>query len=383
MNPRLAELAPSLIRALNARKRPGDVDLGLGEPTFRPDPAPFDEASAWVRDHGLPYSPNAGFGELREAVAAYHGFPCGTAAANAVITVGSEEALYLALKTLADPARDEVLLVEPGYLAYAKLCLLEGIPHRAVALSPEDGFAPRAETVLAAMRPETRVIVLNAPANPTARVWPEAELRALADGLAARRGPPVRVVADEVYRELWYGDAPPASMARLHPHTVTLGSLSKSCALTGLRLGWLVGPEEAVAAAVKVHALVNTAAGTFGQRVAMSLFARPDALSAHRPRYAERRALLLELLAAHGISHAPVEGAFYVFVRLPSALAGDSLGAAEGLLEAHRVVTVPGIAFGAAGEGWLRLSWVAEPDALRAGIERIARFFAEAEGAAA
>lgn len=376
MNPVLDGIAPSIIRAINARKRPGDIDLGLGEPTLRPDPRPFDAATAWVREHGLPYTANAGLPELRARIAAYAG-GAGASAENAIVTVGSEEALYLALKAAIDPARDEVLIVEPCYLAYPKLCALEGIRHRLVALDGADGFCPSAARVLDALGPDTRMIILNSPNNPTGRVWPASELRALADGLAARGGEPVRVLSDEVYRELYFGAEPPVSIAALWPHALVAGSLSKSNALTGLRLGWLVGDAKTIAAATKVHQLVNTAASTYSQVVAMEVFADPAGLAAHRAHYAERRALLEGLMREHGLGYAPVEGAFYCMVRLPERWAADSMGAAEALLERHRVLATPGTAFGESGEGWMRLSWVAEEDALRQGIERIARFFGE------
>ena len=377
MNPVLDGIAPSIIRAINARKRPGDIDLGLGEPTLRPDPRPFDAATAWVRTHGLPYTANAGFTELRARIAAYAGLPHQAAAENAIVTVGSEEALYLALKATIDPARDEVLIVEPCYLAYPKLCALERIRHRMVALDPADGFRPSAARVLEALGPDTRMIVLNSPNNPTGRVWPEAELRALADGLAARPGEPVRVLSDEVYRELYFTPAPPVSIGALWPHALVAGSLSKSNALTGLRLGWLVGDAKTIGAATKVHQLVNTAASTFSQVVAMEVFADAASLAAHRAHYAERRALVEGWMREGRLAFAPIEGAFYCMVRLPERWAADSLGAAEALLERHRVLATPGIAFGGSGEGWIRLSWVAEVDALRAGIERIAALFQE------
>ena len=374
MNPVLGTIAPSLIRVINAKKRAGDIDLGMGEPTLLPDPAPFEAALRRVRDEGLPYTPNAGDPALRAAIAAYFAFPGMAAAENVCVAIGSEEALYLAIKAVLDPARDELLVVEPAYLAYEKIAALEGVRTRAVRLSADDDFRPRAAAVLDALRPETRMIALNSPCNPTGRVWPEAELRALAEGLAARPEP-VYVLCDEVYRELYYGDARPPSMAEVHPYTLVAGSLSKSNALTGLRLGWLIGPKDEIAAATKVHQLVNTAASTFSSHVALEIFRAPEMLSAQRPLYAEQRALLLQLLARHGIAHAPVEGAFYCFIRLPAHLGHDSLAAAERLLETERVVTIPGIAFGRAGEGWLRLSWVASADALAAGIERIARFY--------
>lgn len=377
MNPVLDGIAPSIIRAINARKRPGDIDLGMGEPTLRPDPRPFEAATEWVRTNGCPYTANAGDAGLRARIAAYHAFPDRGAAENVCVTIGSEEALYLAIKAVVDPARDEVLIVEPCYLAYPKLCALEGVRHRMVALDPADGFRPDAARVLDALGPDTRMVILNSPNNPTGRVWPEAELRALADGLAARPGQPVWVLSDEVYRELYFGAAAPVSIGALWPHSLVAGSLSKSNALTGLRLGWLIGDAKPIAAAVKVHQLVNTAASTFSQVVAAQVFADAANLAAHRPHYAGRRALLARWMEEHRLDWLPPEGAFYCMVRLPERWRSDSLGAAEALLERHRVLATPGVAFGDSGEGWMRLSWVAEEDTLRQGIGRIAELFAD------
>ncbi len=367
MNPHLAEIPPSLIRAINARKRPGDIDLGLGEPTLRPNPRPLEEALEWVRENGCPYSPNAGFPELREAIVARYGMP----GMSACVTVGSEEALYLSVKTLLDPARDEVLIPEPCYPAYPKICTLEGVRSRTVGFDAESGFAPRAEVVLEALGPDTRLLILASPANPTGRVWPEGELRALAAGLSERQGPPVWVLSDEVYRELFYTPEAPLSLAQLYPHTVMAGSLSKSCALTGLRLGWLIGPAEVITRAVTAHGLLNTAAGTIGQRAALAVFREPALLEEHRPLYAARRRVLLHAAEEYGVHLVAPEGAFYAMVHLPRERA------AERLLEEHRVVTVPGHAFGSSADGWLRVSWVAPNAALVEGLRRIGEFGSE------
>ena len=373
MNPLVTAIPPSLIRAINARKRADDIDLGLGEPTLRPDPAPFHAAAAWVAEHGCPYTGNAGDEELRERIVARYGAGRFTGAAEACVTVGSEEALYLAIKGLLDPARDEALIVEPCYLAYPKICAMEGVPHRMVALSGDDGFRPSAERVLAQVRDSTRLIVLNSPGNPTGRVWPAEELAALARGLHGRERP-VYVLADEVYRELYYTPEPPPSVARWHPHSLIAGSLSKSSALTGLRLGWLIGPEEVIAAAVKVHQFVNTAASTYSQRVALEIFREPARLESHRRWYRDARGSLLAAATRFGVTVVEPEGAFYALARLPEPLGGDSLAAAERLLEQERVVTVPGRAFGESGEGWLRLSWAGPPDVVSEGLRRIGEF---------
>ncbi|HEY9722433.1 MAG TPA: pyridoxal phosphate-dependent aminotransferase [Oscillatoriaceae cyanobacterium] len=365
MNPILEQIPPSLIRALNAQKRPGDIDLGLGEPTLKPDTAPFEAALDWVRENGCPYSPNAGQPALREAIAAHYRYLELSHAENVCVTVGSQEALYLAIKALLNPATDEVLIVEPGYPAYAKICQMEGVRVRTVTLSPERGFAPDAEAVLEAVGPATRLVLIASPANPSGRVWPESELRKLAEGLS-RFPTPVQVLIDEVYRELVY-DAPYVSMATLYPHTIVVNSLSKSNALTGLRLGWLMAPAAQMGAIVKVHQFVNTAASTFSQRVALAVFERPDSLSAQRPFYAAQRERLMNRLA--DIPYVRPDGAFYCLIRLPEP---NSLTFARRLLEEAHVVAIPGVAFGA--EGFVRVSFAAQPEALEEGLTRLVTF---------
>ncbi len=379
MNPLIASIPPSLIRSIAAKKRAGDIDLGLGEPTLPPDVSAFEAAVEWTRTNGSPYSPNAGFTELREAIAGYvFGLSAiaptsGAAdAANVCVTIGSEEALYLAIKTVVDPARHEVLIVEPCYLAYLKLCMLEGIRHRMVALSAEEGYRPKASVVLDALRPDTRLVILNTPCNPTGRIWPEQELARLADGLADRGGDVVYVLADEVYREIYHGSEPPASISSHHPHTLIAGSLSKSSSLTGLRLGWLAGPADVITPAIKVHQFVNTAASTFSQRVALEMFRSPGELGRHRSHYASSRNELVSVAKGEGLALIPPEGTFYGFIRLPEPYASDSVAFCERLLESQRVVTVPGRAFGDSGEGWLRVSWVSDDATVAEGLRRIA-----------
>lgn len=359
MNPRFANVEPSLIREVNARKKPGDIDLGLGEPVLRPDMGPLERALAWLGENGCPYTANAGDPALRAAVAA----ALQVEASRVIITHGSQEAVYLAIRAAIDPARDEVLVVEPAYPAYARICEAEGIPVRRAALSADDGFAPRAQPVLEALTERTRLVVLSSPCNPTGRTWPRAELAALAAGLPVG----CRVLSDEVYRELWYGE-PPVSMATLHDDTIVAGGLSKSHALTGLRVGWLVCPPELVGSALRAHQLIATAACTYSQRTALELLSA--GLPSHRDIYAARLPALQAALAENGLRAVHPDGAFYCLVRLPDGL--QSLPTALRLIDEHRVVTVPGVAFGASCEGWLRVSWVSEPATVAEGLRRVA-----------
>src|SRR5450755_2753155 len=243
-NSRLLKIAPSGIRAIHDRRRATSLDLGIGEPSLKPDIAPFEAAVEWVREHGCPYTSYAGLPELRELVADVYGGKFCRAADNVCVTNGSQEAIFLAIKTLAEPGRDEVLVPNPGYPIYHKVCELEGIAWRSVDFAAADAFTPRADAILAALQPQTRLIVLASPANPTGAVMPPSEVAALARGLSARPGPPVYVLVDEVYRELTYTTEPYKSLADEYPYTVTVTSISKSCALTGLRMGFLIAPVE-------------------------------------------------------------------------------------------------------------------------------------------
>jgi len=284
-------------------------------------------------------------------------------------TTGSQEAVYVAIKTLLDPARDELLVVEPAFPAYAKMAQLEGVAHRAVALAEEDGFAYDVDAILEAIGPRTRVIVIGSPANPTGRVLRDADARRLAEALLARDGEPIWVLHDEIYRELTYIDDP-GYVARYYPYTVVANSLSKSNALTGMRIGWLLAPDSVIDTLVKTHAWVTSTASAFGQRVAYEIFGEPGAIEEQSAWYRTQREGVLRVLDASGLRYVPIDGAFYVCVRLPNG--GDSIAAAYELVEHRGVAAIPGRIFGPSLEGWLRLSWVAPIDDVAAGLRRVA-----------
>ncbi|MBV8066902.1 MAG: pyridoxal phosphate-dependent aminotransferase [Candidatus Eremiobacteraeota bacterium] len=364
-------IAPSLIREVSSRKRSSSIDLGLGEPSLLPNRAHFDAAMNYVTERGVKYTPNAGDAALRDAVARHYAYPAMAGAGNVCITVGSQEAMYVAIKTLLDPARDELLVVEPCFPSYQKMATLEGVPIARVAMREEDDFGVDAERIAAAVGERTRAIVVCSPCNPTARVISSVAAERLARALERRAGEPVWIIHDEIYREQSFVDDV-AELARIYPHTIVTNSLSKSNALTGLRLGWLLGPADFIEQAIKVHAWVTSCADTFAQRVALHVFESPGGLEEHADWYRERRVALLEALAHSGLRYITPEGTFYACVRLPSG--SRSRNAAEELIERYDVVAIPGIAFGECMEGWLRLSWVSSPDRVAAGINRIAEY---------
>ena len=368
MNPAIVGVAGSTIRELAGLRTPTSIDLGLGEPTVFPQQRFIEAAARETGAFGMRYTPNAGDLALRELIAAHYAYPGMSDARNVTLTTGSQEALYVAIKTLLDPSRDEILVIEPAYPAYAKIAELEGIAVRSVGMGADTGFAYDADRILASLTPATRMIVIASPANPTGRVIRRSAMGRLAAGLLARGGAPVWILADELYRELTYVDDP-GHAAELYPYTIAINGLSKSNALTGLRIGWTIAPLPLADELTKVHAWISSTASTFGQRVARGIFSEPGALSEQAGWYRSQRVAVLDVLRASGATFLEPEGAFYVCIALPQG--ADSLAAAYRLLEEHDVVTMPGRIFGATLEGWLRLSWVAEIDAFRAGLARI------------
>ena len=372
-NARLSAIEPSAIRALHDRKRPTSIDLGMGQPTLHPDIAPFEAALGWVREHGSPYAPPGGLAELREAVARVYGGYYHTTASNVAVLNGSQEGIYLTIKALCDPEKDHVLITDPAYLSYRRCCQLEGVTCRCVTLSADDGFAIHADALLDALTPATKLIILGSPANPTAAVMDEREVRRLARGLAQRKGPPVLVAVDEVYRELTFTDKPYATLLDHYPHSIALQSLSKSCALTGLRVGFVIGPSAVVDAVVRAHSLIMLNVNMFAQRVALDIMRNPERLHAHHPWYVTQREAFMNAAAANNLRITRPQGSFYSLLALPEVWS-SSEAAADHLLERYDVVTIPGAIFGDAAEGYLRLSWVADAAALAQGLERIATF---------
>jgi aspartate aminotransferase len=365
MNPRVLEIPSSLIRSIAAKKKATSIDLGLGEPSLAPNMEHFTFAMEVVAKHGIKYSANAGNHELREAIARYYHYPDMHRAANVCVTTGSQEAMYVTLKTLLDPAKDELLVVEPAFPAYVKMATLENVAVRSVTMREEDDFAIDAGRILEAIGEKTRAIVICSPCNPTGRILSRAEAELLVRGLAKRGGAPIWLIHDEIYREQTFTtDA--AYLAELYPYTIVTNSLSKSNALTGLRLGWILAPHAFIEQAVKAHAWVTSCADTFAQNVALHVFTTLEGVR-------ERRAVAAALRASR-LRSIPIDGSFYGCVRLPEGV--GSLDAATELIEKYDVLAIPGAAFGPAFEPWLRLSWVAPVDSVREGIARIEAYCA-------
>jgi aminotransferase len=348
------------------------VSLGVGEPDFT---APWPARSAAISglERGkTSYTANRGMLELREAIAEdgrRHGREYDPEG-EVLVTTGVSEALDVAIRALLD-AGDSIAIPQPGYVSYVPCARFAGVAVVDVPTTAEEAFALTPEHLAAAGAGDADALLLCYPNNPTGAVMDEDELREVA---AFAREHDLAVISDEVYSDLRY-DADHVSIATLpgmRERTVVLDGFSKAFAMTGLRLGYALGPPEAIAAMTKIHQYVMLSAPTTAQHAAIEALesCRGDVVEM-RGTYDRRRRYVLARLDEMGLDCFEAEGAFYVFPEVPG---GDAEAFAEDLLHEAGVAVVPGTAFGEAGAGHVRMSYATGMDELRTAMDRIEEF---------
>lgn len=376
VTPHAAQMPRSGIRrVMDAAWASGKPFIGLhvGEPDFSPPDHVVAAAERAYRDGDTHYVPNAGVPELTRALSAkllaQNGID--TEPANVIVTAGGAQALHLALSlTLA--AGDEVLIPDPGWPNYRMaIGLLQAIPVE-YALRPEDGFVPRLDDLERLVTPRTRVLIVNSPSNPLGTVLSAEVLRGLVR-LAERHG--IWLLSDECYDALTYG-VPHVSPATFDRTGVVLSafSFSKTYAMTGVRVGYLVCPPAAAPVAAKLQEPMIACVNAPAQRAALAALTGPqDQVRMMRDSYDARRGLATGMLDDAGIPYVHPDGAFYVWADVSDRSGGDVESWAVRLLEEQQVAVAPGTAFGAAGQGWIRLSLATAAEDIRQGIDRIKR----------
>ncbi|MBC7932491.1 MAG: aminotransferase class I/II-fold pyridoxal phosphate-dependent enzyme [Rubrivivax sp.] len=369
---RLRGIQKSMIRQVFDRARAGSINLGLGEPDLPTPDVIRREAARVVLEEQNGYTTHAGLPRLRELVAADYPQICASPD-DVIITSGSQEALYLTLLTLVDEG-DEVLIPDPGFVAYPTIVRMAGGTPVTYPMPAASDFAFDAAQFRRALTPRTKVVVCISPSNPTGRVLSRGDLAGVADAL---RGTGVYVVSDEIYRELYYAGERPATISEFGTErTIVIGGLSKSMSMTGWRLGWLGGDADVVRSALVLHGYTTTCASTVSQKAALAAWTEEaeEARESFRRTFRERRDHLVELLARElSLRAVAPDGAFYTMVDVSAH--GDSMSVAEKFLE-HGVITVPGAAFGAEGEGYLRVSFCAELPVISEGVRRMKKALA-------
>lgn len=332
------------------------INLGLGQPDFDTPEHVREAAVEALRDgRGADYTSNVGIEPLREEVARYVDFDASPE--NVLVTSGASEGLHVAVQALADPG-DEVIIPDPGFVSYDALTKVADAEPVPVELADDLRLNP--EDVKESLTEETAAFVVNSPANPTGAVQTEEDMRAFAE---IADDYDTTLVSDEVYDRFVY-EGEHVSPARFGDNIVTVNGASKTLSATGWRLGYVVASEEAVDEMVKVHQYIQACANAAAQHgVAETLNDErtDDAVERMREEFEARRDLVLEGFDAMGLDCPAPRGAFYALPQVPD-------GFVDACLE-RGVVTVPGEAFGAAGEGHARISYAISRENLREALD--------------
>jgi len=351
------------------------ISLGIGEPDFD-TPAPIVEAGvAALRNGATHYTSNSGLLELRQAIAAHVQRRYGLSydpVQEVLVTVGVSEAFYVAMAALLDPG-DEIIFAEPCFVAYEPVAMMAHGTPVAIPTTPETGFQVTAEMIEAAITPKTKALFLASPNNPTGAVITHERLSAIA-ALVEKHN--LVVISDEIYDRLVYGVEHVcfASLPGMRERTIVLQGFSKAYAMTGWRVGYMLGPDVLLAEMRKLHQYLIMSAPTVSQWAALKALevGEPFVQEMHA-RYERRRTLIVEGLNAIGLACIEPHGAFYAFPSIQSTGMDDN-EFAERLLQEERVAVIPGRAFGTSGAGFVRMSYATAYDKIEVALERIANF---------
>jgi len=351
------------------------ISLGIGEPDFV-TPWHIREAAIYSLERGRTgYTSNLGTPALRRAIAGFVGKRYGVEydwKSEVLVSVGVSEALDIALRAIINPG-DEILYHEPCYVSYSpSVVLAHGCPV-AIPTRQEDGFVLRAEDLERAITPRTRGLMLNFPTNPTGAVLPRAEQEKIAR-LCIKHD--LVVLTDEIYADLSYvGELPSiVSLPGMRERTIFLNGFSKAYAMTGFRIGYACAPAVLTEAMMRVHQYAMLCASITSQDAALEALKNGEAAMIQmREEYRRRRNFLVHHFNLMGLSCHEPQGAFYLFPSIKST-GLSSREFAMRLLEEQKVAVVPGDAFGAGGEGYVRCSYATAMDQIEVAVQRMAVF---------
>ncbi|MFC5748223.1 pyridoxal phosphate-dependent aminotransferase [Actinomadura rugatobispora] len=375
--PNAERMPRSGIRAIMdmAWRLPGPViGLHVGEPSFATPPHVLDAAADAYAKGRTRYVPNAGVTELRDAIAAKLRERNGLAAAETervIVSAGGMQALQLGMSAVVS-AGDEVLIPDPGWPNFTMLVqLLQGVPVR-YELRPENGFQPDVDELARLVTPRTRAIVVNSPSNPLGTVLPAATVERLVE---FAREHDLWLVSDECYEEITF-DGPHVSPARFDTdgRVISCFSFSKTYAMTGMRVGYLLAPPELAPVCAKLQEPLVACVNAPAQYGALAALTGPqDQTAAARDAYRERREAATAVLDRAGLPYLRPEGAFYLWADVSDRCGDDVTAWAVRLLREEHVAVAPGTTFGPHGEGWIRLSLATATEDLLEGLDRIIR----------
>lgn len=375
----VANVPPSAIRKFFdlASEMKGVISLSIGEPDFVTPWAIREAGINSLIDGYTHYSPNSGYTDAKKAIVGYikrrygidydHNGQC-------LITVGGSEGLDLAARALINPG-DEVIIIEPCFVAYkATVLFAHGVPV-IIETRQEDDFKLKAEDLEAAITDKTKYIIMGYPGNPTGAVMTMEDLKPIRDVLM--KHPDIIVISDELYCELNYVSDEPSSLAKfpeLQDRVVMINGFSKSYAMTGFRIGYVLGPKELISPMTKIHQYCIMSAPSMAQFAVIEAAANCDEqIKAMRDEYNHRRRVIIKGLSDAGLECFTPSGAFYAFPSIEG-LGMNSEEFCESFLMSKKVAIVPGNAFGKCGENHVRISYAASMENIKTAMERLAEF---------
>jgi aspartate aminotransferase len=378
---RVSGLQPSPTLAITAKAaamRAQGMDVisfAAGEPDFKTPDSICDVAIEAMRSGFTKYTAGRGIQDLRDTVAEKLNRENGikVKSSEVIISCGAKHALFNALMALVNPG-DEVIIIAPYWMTYSEQVAVAGGIPVLVHAKAENDFVPTYDDVAAAITPKTKVLMLCSPNNPTGAVWPRHTFKELG-ALAIKHD--LWILSDEVYEKLIYeGEhvSPAALSEELASRTITIGSCSKTYAMTGWRIGFAAGPKEAIDAMAVVQDQISHPT-SFSMKGAVAAFHMDDAaLSAMRDEFQQRRNLMYRLVSdIPGVVAGLPKGAFYIFAdfgRIVGEAFADDWGLAEYLLQQAHVAAIPGSVF--AAPGYLRFSYATSREDIQRGISRVA-----------
>lgn len=378
----VAELPKSGIRKFFdiVAQRKDVVSLGVGEPDFDTPWHISRAAVTCLEDGGTHYTSNLGTPALRQAIAGYVARRFDASydwKKEILVTVGVSEAIDLAIRAITEPG-DEILYHEPCFVSYSPtMKMAHGVPV-AVETRQEDDFRLTVAALEKKVSSKTKALLLNFPCNPTGATLTKGDMRAIAKFVLRHD---ILLLADEVYSELVYspGSKPLsfASIPELKNNLILLNGFSKSWAMTGYRLGYACGPREVIDTMMKIHQYGIMSAPTLSQAAGVEAMERgDDDVARMRAEYKRRRDFLVASLNDMGLKTVLPKGAFYVFPNIrATGLSSEEF--CVRLLNEHAVACVPGSAFGACGEGFIRMSYATSYEKIQLAVERLRQFMKE------
>ncbi len=363
-----------------AQKYNDVINLSIGEPDFHTPPHILEAAIQAMKAGYTHYTTNAGFLEFREAASEKllkENHVDADPATEIIATAGAMGGLSLAMLTVIDPG-DEVLIPNPGFPNFASQVFLANGRSISYPLKEENKFRVNPDDIVELITPKTKAILINSPSNPTASMLKEKELRSIADIALAHD---LLVISDEAYEKILYDGAKHICMAsfpEMKERTISIFTFSKTHAMTGWRIGFAVANKEIIDGMLEFQEHILVHPSSISQMAAIAALRGPkDHIHMMTREYEERRELIInELNTMPGITCLKPEGAFYVFPNIKE-LGISSTDVAIHLLEKARIITVPGIAFGEHGEGYIRISYSTSKGKITEAMSRMRKILQE------